>query len=466
MGGLSKRKTLFQQLDAKEDHALFLDAGAVLFDKNKFPPGRHLDLAKINASGIVEAYNILGYEAVGVSRIDLAGGVEFLKELQKKSNFTWLSANLVDRKNRHPFFSPFIIKKKTGLRIALIGLTGSGAANEPQEREDYLIVAWQDLLPKIMKEISKQADLVILLSSLSPLENELISQEFPHIHIIIQSGTYSHNQNPVLTNNTLICQAEQQGKYIGQLRINWKKHGKWADETTDATLIKRQELDRLTWQIKKLESQGDPQSVYKETPATLQAYYKIVERKKTVEMEISDLHQQMSQSPENSTFNNAFLAIGPSLADDPAMEKIITKTRDNINSLGRKGSSDGTLSDYVGSQACMKCHNEIGERWQRTQHAHAYETLVQKKQQFNIQCLPCHVTGVSILDKKQSSALSLPDSLLNVGCETCHGPGMAHSVNPEEAKLNDAPDAYLCLQCHSTEHDGAFHFEQDKKLVH
>ena len=437
-----------------------------MFDKSKFSPGRHLDLAKINAAGIVEAYNLLGYETVGVSRIDLAGGAEFLKALQKKSKFTWLSANIVDTQNKKTLFTPFIIKKKAGVRIAIIGLTGSGASNEPQERENYLIVAWQDLLPKIMKEISQQSDLVILLSSLSPMENELISREFPHIHIIIQAGMYSHNQNPVLANNTLICQVEKQGKYIGQLRIDWKSNGKWTDETTDSALMKRQELDRLTWQIKKLESQGDPQIVHKDAPATLEAYYKLIERMKTVEKEISDLRRQMHQSPENSTYNNTFLAIAPSLEDDPAMDEIINKTRDKINSFGRSASSDGTLSDYVGSQACMKCHNEIGERWQRTHHAHAYETLVEKKQQFNVQCLPCHVTGVSILDKNPAAALSLPESLLNVGCETCHGPGMAHSVNPEEAKLNDAPDAYLCLQCHSTEHDEAFHFEQDKKLVH
>jgi hypothetical protein len=416
--------------------------------------------------GIVEAYNILGYEAVAVSRIDLAGGTDFLHELQKKSKFTWLSANLVDMRNRQPLFSPFIIKKKSGLRIAVIGLTGSGAANEPRERENYLILPWQDLLPKFMKEIRKQADLVILLSSLSPLENEQISQAFPNIHIIIQAGMYSHNQNPVLVNNTLICQAEKQGKYIGQLRINWKRTGTWTDEKTDPTFMKRQELDRLSRQIKKLENKGDPQIVYKDSPATLQSYDKLVERLKYVEKEISDAQQNMNQSQENSTFNNTFLAIAPTIAADPAMEEIINKTRKKINALGRSVGSDITLSDYVGSQACMKCHEEIGKRWQLTHHAHAYETLVQKNQQFNVKCLPCHVTGVSILDKKQPLALSLPDSLHNVGCETCHGPGMAHTLNPEEAKLKGSPDTYLCLQCHSTEHDDAFHFEQDKKLVH
>jgi len=367
---------------------------------------------------------------------------------------------------RQTLFSPFIIKKKSALRIAIIGLTGSGAANEPPERENYLIVAWQDLLPILMKEISKQADLVILLSSLSPLENEQISQQFPNIHIIIQAGMYSHNQNPVLIKNTLICQAEKQGKYIGRLRINWKRSGMWIDETSDATLMKRQELDRLTWQIKRLENKGDPKIIYKNSPATLQSYYKLVERMKEVEKEILASRQNINQSPEHSTFHNTFLAIAPTIADDPAMDEIITKTRTKINAVGRSGSMNGTLSDYVGSQACMKCHNEIGERWQLTHHAHAYETLVQKNEQFNVKCLPCHVTGVSILDKKPSVALSLPDSLHNVGCETCHGPGMAHTVNPEEAKLNDSPDAYLCLQCHSTEHDDAFHFEQDRKKVH
>jgi 2',3'-cyclic-nucleotide 2'-phosphodiesterase (5'-nucleotidase family) len=186
-----------------------------------------------------------------------------------------------------------------------------------------------------MKEISKQADLVILLSSLSPLENEQISQEFPNIHIIIQAGMYSHNQNPVLVNNTLICQAEKQGKYIGQLRINWKRTGTWIDETTDSTLMKRQELERLTWQIKKLRNKGDPQIVYKDSPATLQSYNQLVERLKYVEKEISDAQQNMNQSQENSTFNNTFLAIAPTIADDPAMEEIINKTRTKINALGR-----------------------------------------------------------------------------------------------------------------------------------
>ncbi|MFZ5770412.1 MAG: UshA-like (seleno)protein [Thermodesulfobacteriota bacterium] len=466
LGGLAKRKTLFQQLNLKEDSVLLLDAGALLFNKSKLPAGRHLDLAKINAAGIVESYNSLGYEAVGVSRIDLAGGVDFLKQLAKQSDFTWLSANLVDRQTRQLLFPPFIIKKKNGLRIAVIGLTGSGVANEPPEGEHYLILPWQDLLPKYTKEISKQAELVILLSSLSSLENQQITREFPQIHIIIQAGMYSENQQPVLANNALICQAEMQGKYIGELRINWVPNGRWTDAAADAALMKRQEHDRLTWQIKKLESRGDPKVVFQDAPATLQAYHKLVERRQGVEREIVDLRQKMSQSPASSTFANAFLAVEPTIADDPDLEKIIMKTRDRINDFGKSGSSDGTMSDYVGSQACLKCHEETGRRWLQTPHAHAYKTLVRENQQLNTDCLPCHVTGVSILDKQPALALSLPDSLRNVGCETCHGPGMAHTIKPEEAKLNKSPDAYLCLQCHSSEHDKAFHFEQDRKLVH
>ncbi|MBU0965176.1 MAG: hypothetical protein KKA54_02235 [Proteobacteria bacterium] len=467
LGGLSKRKTLFQQIDAKENRVLFLDAGALLFNKRKLPPGEYLDLAKINAEGVVESYNILGYEAVGVSVFDLAGGVDFLKQLERQSNFTWLSANLFDWQNRQNLFPPYIIREKTGLRIAVIGLTGNGAANIPQDREeDYLILPWQDLLPKIMKEISNQADLVILLSSLSPQENEQISREFPHVNIIIQGGMDAHKQDISLINNTLICQAEMQGKYVGHLLIKWKKNGIWIDETTDPALIKKQELDRLTWQIRKLEIQGDPRIVYKDTPAILQSYDRLVERLRTIEEEISDAKQNKKQSAASSLYSNTFLAIEPTIPADSAMEEIMRKTRDKINAFGRSGFHEGTLSDYVGSHACVKCHAEIGERWQQTRHAHAFETLVEKKQQSNTHCLPCHVTGVSIFDRQPSLALSLTDSLHNVGCETCHGPGMAHTINPEEAKLNKHPDAYLCLECHSTEHDDAFHFEQDSKLVH
>ncbi len=66
------------------------------------------------------------------------------------------------------------------------------------------------------------------------------------------------------------------------------------------------------------------------------------------------------------------------------------------------------------------------EKWQKTRHAKAYDSLAAKGQQFNQDCLPCHVTGV--VTGKEPYILTLPEALLQVGCEACHGPGRAHAA--------------------------------------
>ncbi|MBI5559461.1 MAG: hypothetical protein HY885_17705 [Deltaproteobacteria bacterium] len=442
-----------------------LDAGALLFDNSALSAGREEEQARINAQGLVEAYNLLGYEAVGISTIDLLAGIDFLQQLHEKSIFPWLSANLVHPESKQPFFTPYILKEKNGLRIAIIGITGTEPKYGARGQEKYLILPWRDVLPKLLEELRGKADVYILLSSESKQENQLIAKDFNNIHIIIQSGTNAHNENPVLTNNTLICQTEKQGKYLGKMRINWNSSAIWANKSIDTAVLQKQEYDRIAWQIKRLQEKGDPEQVYKDKPATLKAYYKLAERMKILEEETRKQQTGKNQATENATFEHNFLEVEPTIADDPTIEKITKETKNKINAIGRKESRDNTIQpDHVGSQACMSCHEEIAKRWQLTPHARAYETLVKKDQQFNANCLPCHVTGISMEDKNKS--LSLPDTLHNVGCESCHGPGKKHVENPEKWKLNGLPGKPLCLQCHLPEHDDSFDYDKDSKLVH
>jgi 2',3'-cyclic-nucleotide 2'-phosphodiesterase (5'-nucleotidase family) len=453
------------QLDVSRENAMLLDAGALLFDKSTITAGRQLEQAKINAAGIVEAYNLLDYEAVGISALDLAGGVDFLKELQEKSKFSWLSANIVAPENDRPLFTPFVVKEKAGLRIAVLGLTGSGSANEPLHQENYRLLPWQDLLGKLVAKLRSKADMVILLSSLSPLENEQIGKEFSDIHIIVQAGAHPHNPQPALINNTLLCQTDKQGKYLGQMRINWHKAGVWEDKTNDQYLQKKQEYDRLAWQVKRMEQKGAPETVYKDNPAALKAYQKLAERLKTIESQMLALQGGNGKSGK-STYENAFLEIDPAIIDNQVVEALLQETKKKVNAVGRTAAGGTMLPGYTGSPACLPCHEEIGKRWQMTPHARAYDTLVAKNQQFNANCVPCHVTGVSMLLQDRAISLSLPESMRQVGCETCHGPGAEHAKNPETRKLEKSPAASVCLQCHTPEHDDNFQFEEDRKRVH
>jgi predicted CXXCH cytochrome family protein len=57
------------------------------------------------------------------------------------------------------------------------------------------------------------------------------------------------------------------------------------------------------------------------------------------------------------------------------------------------------------------------------------------------ECAGCHVTGLN------SEAMTFTE--FGVGCESCHGPGEAHAVDPENVKPFAEVDAQVCGACHS-----------------
>jgi hypothetical protein len=107
------------------------------------------------------------------------------------------------------------------------------------------------------------------------------------------------------------------------------------------------------------------------------------------------------------------------------------------------------------------------KNWQGSGHALAWTTLEKKNQQFNEDCLLCHVTlPYYDADKVKAGNLLLlmPKSLKNVGCEACHGAGAAHSAGKGKIPVAH-PDEKVCLQCHTPEHDDHFIFsEKARKL--
>jgi hypothetical protein len=119
----------------------------------------------------------------------------------------------------------------------------------------------------------------------------------------------------------------------------------------------------------------------------------------------------------------------------------------------------GTAS-YTGSDACTDCHADAAEFWKKTVHAQAWQTLVDRGQQFDYECIGCHVTG---FDKPGGSNLAHNDKLRDVQCETCHGPGSIHVAkggDEKPAAIRRGPADDLCAsQCHTHEHSDTFQLE-------
>jgi 2',3'-cyclic-nucleotide 2'-phosphodiesterase/3'-nucleotidase len=111
-----------------------------------------------------EAFNLLGYDAVSVGNHDIEAGHQVYDRIRKEYDFDMLAANAVDITTGEPYFKPYTILKKKGLKIAVLGLTTPYIPNwlPPQLYSGMKFADMTETAEKWMKEISgKKPDLII-----------------------------------------------------------------------------------------------------------------------------------------------------------------------------------------------------------------------------------------------------------------------------------------------------------------
>jgi len=418
-------------------------------------------------------------DGVAVGRHDLAAGLSFLQEQAARSKFPWLSANLVDKSDGKPIFSASRVRQVGNISVGIIGLTGFDGTPFFQDNENIEIIPWQKVLPGLVADLASRCDLLVLLSNNVAQQNQEIAKTFPDIHIIIQSHPRSGNISPELNNNTLVAQAGKQGKYLGWMLINWQKSRTWGREGATKELAdKKLELDGINGRISRLERREKSTDLVANTSYQnlLSARERLLSEIIFLENEIADL-KESGQAP--STFENNFVALDADLPDQPDVKDIVDATKLRVNQAGKSQAAAVSGIDsrpelkldelvFTGWLTCALCHAPQAEFWKKTGHAAAYQTLSEQEQQFNLDCLPCHVTAEhkeTRISDDDAVLLSLPPVLQQVGCEICHGPGKNHAASKDPAAISRIPEKSICTRCHTPERDEGFHYENDLERI-
>lgn len=112
-------------------------------------------------------------------------------------------------------------------------------------------------------------------------------------------------------------------------------------------------------------------------------------------------------------------------------------------------------NSYIGSQACQECHQKEFNQWSHSSHATAFNTLHTVGREYYPECVTCHATGVGY---KTGYQIGHPDRshLVDVGCETCHGPGKQHAYTPLKENIRGQVPEKVCMECHTPEHSPGF----------
>jgi len=206
----------------KENGVLVLDAGDLLFKKfSNAVPEIEVKTVTRKAQLIIESFNLMGYDAVGVGDDDLTLGKESLLEMSKKAKFPFLSSNLLDEESGNLLLQPYIVKEISGLRVGIFSLLSPDAfTGQGDPRKKGLAFRPPiETAQNMVKELQPKTDLIILLSHLSYPKDVELAQKVTGIHVILGSHTGIQLTYPPPIKNSVIVQTAPKGMYAGRLDL-------------------------------------------------------------------------------------------------------------------------------------------------------------------------------------------------------------------------------------------------------
>lgn len=120
-GSLSKVYALVKkERDRQGDRLILLDGGDVLqgqptayYYNYVVPERRHL---------VARAMNLMGYDAMCIGNHDLETGHEVYDRFCRECQFPVLGANVLDEKTGKPYFTPYLVLERDGVRVVVLGL--------------------------------------------------------------------------------------------------------------------------------------------------------------------------------------------------------------------------------------------------------------------------------------------------------------------------------------------------------
>ncbi|MFN2548251.1 MAG: multiheme c-type cytochrome [Myxococcales bacterium] len=442
-GGLPRAVAIVDKLRKEEPNLLFVDAGDLLFETAAPPPKQMMTQRQMKARVLAQGDQLLKAAARVVGQRDLALGPRFLTD-------TAYGVPLLDAGFAAPGLRASLLADAGGVKV---GFFAAGFEPDPAA-----VIASR---AKGLKE--QGARLVVLL--LHPRGDNAFTAAQALLPVARAAGVdlvvLGRRDDPATDGDRKdpgpppLLAVEGHGQSLLRLDVHF---GKGPLQLTPSAEDRDEEVKAIQARIDRFRAQIDE---YPQRKSQLEAKIKELQEKQNA------LRSAPPEKPaQGSTWAQAtFLPLAEKVGNDPAAQKLVDAYDQKVAEINLAEAKTqpaacpaparGELA-YVGSNACVECHQDAAEFWTQTRHAHAYETLVAVKKQFSLDCIRCHVTGwqqpggVCRIDKTGVGEPGIKGSAVgrrDVQCEACHGPGSAHVDDPTAHIQNEVPASW-CMRCH------------------
>jgi hypothetical protein len=449
LGGLVRRARAVRERARRAQGAtLVLDAGDVFFRDWVVPPGRRAH-AEATAALHADALALLETRAVAVGDRDLALGLPVLRRLGARARTQLLAVNLRHAATGTAAFAGSMLTEVGGVKVGVLAAAPVLAADEPAQQV-YALAGLEatDPAPLLAAEAQalrgRGAELVIALLHLGEQRARAVLEALPEGRIdlaVVGGDRRSSTLLPVAGGKSLMVLGSERGKHLVALSVELRAGATGMLDAAAAGEASAQ-LAALDARIAELEQElasgiPDPDR---------QALLERLRRRRAQQA------GALAAAPgvERHAAHLELVELSPELPDDPELARRYAEYQAELAGEAVAPGASAELA-YLGSEACKACHAPAYRQWKTTPHARAFATLARARQTANLDCVPCHVTGFERPGGPARRAELGPR--VDVGCESCHGPGSAHAAQPSAAPYPRQVPERVCAECHRAQGD-------------
>jgi hypothetical protein len=367
---------------------LVVDAGDCFFaSPTKKAPTKAEEIQETRkARTILNACNLMGYQALGVGPADLQMGMETLLDLQKEARFPFLCANIVEKATGKPAFKPYVVVTLAGIRLGIysVMLADLNETYKARVLPNHELKDPEQVTREVVAELRKSCDIVVALSQLNVDANEKIIDAKLGIDVLV---------DPLSKNGT---------KAI------------WVDETGYCTV-------RNGTPILRVDGQGSRLGVF-------EMYF-------------------AKGSGKMAAYRGYDAPLEPHILRHPEMTRLVqefSQGRKDPWAIDFDVSKPRLLDDFLGAEGCGGCHQEQLDFWKGTAHSRTFSTLAKSGDSTRPECFICHTTGYGVT----FAEIKEIDKYKEVQCEACHGFKGGHAEKPASVRLGTVSDEN-CWGCHN-----------------
>ncbi len=181
-------------------------------------------------------------------------------------------------------------------------------------------------------------------------------------------------------------------------------------------------------------------------------------------MRLGELHLELDSGGDIASWRHEVIPLPESVPDAPSLAGWYEEYNARVKaaylaSVEQRKLQRSGQSPYTGADACQGCHQKAAQIWRESLHSRAFQQLEEVGKAFDPDCIVCHTVGFEQPGGYIDTRLTM--HLLDVQCESCHGPGREHV---ESQGKKPTPHASwgrekICGQCHTQPHSPEFNID-------